>query len=166
MPSRARPSAADLEQARQFLAPAQARLFSRMQLSEQAHALAAFKRLRLRLQGAEQPDLLTAALLHDVGKVRLPLQAWERVLIVLTKALAPGLARRWGAGAPETSPGWRRAFLAAEQHPAWGAEMARGAGVSPLAEALIRRHQEKPSPQSDAAEDVLLRRLQAVDDES
>ena len=44
--------------------------------------------------------------------------------------------------------------------------MARLAGTSPLAVALIRRHQQPSPPESNQEEDDLLRKLQAVDDES
>ncbi len=160
----ARPSAAGLTQARQTLNPAQMALFSRLQASEQAHALEVFGRLAA--QGETQPDLLVAALLHDVGKLRAPLQLWERVMIVLGQAFCPGKVEQWGAAeAPQA--GWRRAFIVARQHPAWGAALARSAGVSPLAEALIRRHQDQlASAASESLEARLLLKLQAVDDES
>ena len=79
---------------------------------------------RLVDQDEHNPDLLAAALLHDVGKSRFPLRLWERVLIVSLKAFFPDRATRWGVGAAK---GWRRALVVAAQHPTWGAEMARQA---------------------------------------
>jgi len=159
----ARPTAADLDQARQTLNPAQMALFGRLQASEQAHAANVLGRLAA--QGETQPDLLAAALLHDVGKLRAPLHLWERVIIVLGQAFFPARVKQWGA-AEQPQAGWRRAFIVARQHPAWGADLAREAGVSPLAEALIRRHQDLLPAAPTSLEDRLLARLQAVDDES
>jgi hypothetical protein len=116
-------------------------------------------------RGENDPDLLRAALLHDAGKIRCPLQLWERTWIVLGKAFLPDLARKWGAAPAdgEKVPVLRRPFIVSEQHPAWGAELALQAGLSPRAADLIRRHQ---SPASDGEDDHLLRVLQSVDDES
>jgi hypothetical protein len=65
--------------------------------------------------------------------------------------------------------GWRRAFVVAVQHPQWGADLAAKAGASPLAVALIRRHQEQQGSLGEAdagSEDSLLARLQSVDNNS
>ncbi|MCI0521173.1 MAG: HD domain-containing protein, partial [Chloroflexi bacterium] len=134
----------------------QMKLFMSMQPGEQAHSLSVMKTLLL--EGEPQPDLMAAALLHDVGKTLHPLHTWERIIIVLFRAAAPSQARRWGQGGAH---GWRRAFAVAEQHPAWGAELALAAGASAQTADLIRRHQEACPPQ-----DGLLRRLQRADGES
>jgi hypothetical protein len=158
------PAVEDLELVQSILTPAQLALFKRLQASEQAHSLRAWRALRA--QGESNPDLQVAALLHDVGKSRFPLKIGERILIVLVKAFCPGCAKRWGAG---PAAGWRRAFVIAAQHPAWGADLAAAAGVSDRAAALIRRHQETFSTAegvSSTLEERLLRKLQAVDDES
>jgi response regulator RpfG family c-di-GMP phosphodiesterase len=60
----------DLELVTSILAPLQLRLFQRMQPSEQAHSIRIVRELMI--QGVENSDLLTAALLHDVGKIRTP----------------------------------------------------------------------------------------------
>ena len=159
----AKPTPAGLAPARALLSPAQMALFSQLQPSEQVHALQVLSRLAA--QGETQPDLLVAALLHDIGKLRAPLRPWERASVVLGKRLFPARVQRWGA-ASQPQDGWRRAFVAAQQHPAWGAALARSAGVSLLTEALIRRHQQPPAPGADSLEDNLLRKLQAVDNES
>jgi len=162
----ARPTASDLALAQGVLAPPLMALFLRLQPSEQTHSLRIL--CQLFKQGENHPDLLAAALLHDVGKSRYPLHGWERVMIVLGKAVLPKQTRRWGQGQPR---GWPRAFVIAEQHPVWGAEMARGAGASPLTVSLIRHHQEVPPPVVCLAEplqieNLLLHRLQGLDDES
>lgn len=160
----------DYSLAIQYLTARQMELFQRMQLSEQAHSL---KMLRCILEkGSTDRDLCVAVLLHDVGKIRLPLSPLERALIVLVRRFCKRCVQRWGRYSEEELkdlPRWRRAFVVAENHPEWGAAYAAAAGVSPLAVALIRRHQERvpDNPGSeDTHEDLLLRILQAVDDSS
>jgi hypothetical protein len=136
-------------------------LFRRMQPAEQLHAYQIFKRLQA--SGPATPELLTAALLQDVGKILVPLSIFDRVLIVLGKRLFRKAARRWADGTPH---GWRLPFVVAEQHAGWGADLASQAGASPLTVELIRRHHDKPlmSPESDT--EHLLKALQAADNES
>lgn len=160
----ARPTPAQLAEARTILSPELMGLFLTMQPGEQAHSLNILKELDE--QGHHEPDLQAAALLHDVGKARHPLRIWERIEIVLTQALLPGRVERWGQGEPI---GWKRPFVIAAQHPAWGAEMAAAAGASPMTIQLIRRHQAKlPEPleisQSTPPEEHFLLCLQMFDD--
>lgn len=157
----AAPASDDLEQARFILSPAEALLFARLQPGEQAHALQVYRKLRA--SGEVARPLLQAALLHDVGKWRCPLWPWERALIVLVKAFAPGLVRRWGQGEPR---GWQRAFVVAEQHPRWGSEMAQAAGADPLTARLIARHQDVLRGEAQSLEEQYLQSLQAADDSS
>jgi hypothetical protein len=160
----------DLDLAASLLTPGQLALFRDMQSSEQAHALRLLSVLIS--QGETNPDLFIAALLHDVGKTRLPLRVWDRVLIVLSSKICPSCVRRWGSYAPEVPLdrlGLRRPFVAAMQHPAWGAELAASRNVSTLAVALIRRHQEKVLSEGTkraSVEDTLLLKLQAADEVS
>ena len=130
-----------------------------MHLSEQHHGLRVLKMLRE--QGETDPDLMVAALLHDVGKSRHRLRVWERVLIVLGKAFFPGQVQRWGQ-APLSK--WNRAFVVAEQHPNWGAALALEAGCSALTVDLIRHHQAESPPQGTSPrERRLLLLLQEAD---
>jgi hypothetical protein len=143
------------------LTPVQLILFRRMQPSEQAHAFHLFKQL---LAGGEtNPDLLTAALLHDVGKILFPLSIFDRIVIVLGKRFFPRSARAWAEGAPQ---GLRRPFVVAEQHAGWGAQLASQAGASQQTVELIRQHHEAFATEPDAHADPLLTALQAADDES
>ena len=163
---RARPSSQDLEQIRSILTPAQMDLFTKMQASEQAHSLTVMKRLNEQKdspQGEERRDLLVAALLHDVGKSRFPLKLAERVIIVLGKALFPEQVKDWGSGDPI---GWRRAFVIAEQHPEWGAQMATEVGTSPLAVELIRFHQNFSPARGVFKNESLIQSLQTADQNS
>jgi hypothetical protein len=142
-----------------LLTPAQQELFARMQLSEQHHGLRVLNMLRE--QGETDPDLMVAALLHDVGKSRYRLRLWERVLIVLGRAFFPDRVRRWGQASLSW---WNRPFVVAEQHPEWGASLALEAGCSSLAVDLIRYHQAESPPQSASPREWrLLHLLQQAD---
>ena len=163
----ARSSPDDFDLVSSVLTPAQFELFKLMQESEQIHSLRVLKTLDD--MGYENIDLETAALLHDVGMIQAPLRSWERALIVIAKALCPDCVRLWGAAPIEdalSSPGWRRAFVVAEQHPAWGADLASQCGTSEMAVSLIARHQEQIQPENvneSSEEDHLLRLLHAAD---
>lgn len=130
----------DDDLARAHLTPALYSLYRQMRRSERQHSLRVLRDL-LNARHRD-PDLLTAALLHDVGKSRLPFYLPEKVLVVLVKACAPHLYRRWGSG---PARGWRRPFAVSIQHPAWGAEMVAGAGGSPQAVLLVGRHADPPA---------------------
>jgi hypothetical protein len=157
----ASPAPEELTLARTYLSPSLLSIFNQMHPSEQAHSLRIARQLIE--QGEAQPDLMAAALLHDCGKNHHPLRLWERVAIVLGKALFPNQAKQWGSGEPK---GWKKAFAVAEQHAEWGARMAAHAGASPLTAALIRRHQFPLNRPAESLEDHLLLRLQRLDDES
>jgi len=138
------------------LLPAQIVLFRRMQPYEQAHAYQVLQRLKA--AGQADPDLLAAALLHDVGKVLDPLSLPDRVLIVLGRHFFGQKAMRWR---DETPGRLRHPFVVAVRHPGWGADLAEQAGASPRTVDLIRRHQDIP-----CIEDPLLAALQSADDEN
>ncbi len=162
----AKPADRDLEGIRQVLTPQQLALFARLPPGEQAHSIHVYCKLIER--GENRPDLMTAALLHDAGKSLYPLCLWERVAIVLAKALARERVKRWGSlpVGEKAMRSWRRPFVIAEQHPAWGADMAAQAGASPLTVSLIRRHHAQGESANPSLEDYLLSILQSVDDES
>ncbi len=75
----------------------------------------------------------------------------------------PERVKKWGEGNPRS---WRRAFVVAAEHPIWGAQMAAESGASSVAVNLIWRHQEPPSTIPKTREDLLLRTLQAADDDT
>ena len=142
-----------------LLSPALMHLFRRMTRAEQQHSLRVMRTLRA--QGYTDPDLLTAALLHDVGKSRYGLNLVERTLVVLIEALWPGRAAHWSRGAPS---GWRRAFVIKAQHPVWSAEDMAAAGASARACTIARRHQERIDPEDTGEMAELVRALQVADD--
>ena len=145
--------------AAQILAPGLYELYRRMRRSERQHSLRVLRDLMA--EGCTQPDLLAAALLHDVGKTQGRFSLPEKVLVVLVRAVAPGLFQEWGSG---SARGWRQPFAVSVQHPAWGAGMAAAAGASPLLVDLIRRHADPAPVPPESEADRLLRRLQTVDD--
>lgn len=147
-----------------WLPPQGVDIFQRMLLRDQRHSLDVCHALRA--AGHDQPDLLAAALLHDVAKTVQPghrLGLVHRVLVVLMEAVKPG----WVAEVARSDPGdWRYPFYVHLHHPEQGAELASKAGCSPLTVALIRRHQVKLTlPPRDETE-RLLAWLQAADDAS
>ncbi|MBP6788060.1 MAG: HD domain-containing protein [Candidatus Promineofilum sp.] len=141
------------------LSPAERVLFDDFSAADQWHSYRVL--CDLRRAGYNNADLWAAALLHDVGKTRFPLSAWDRTLIVVGAALFPNRVGRWGQGAAESR---RRPFVVRAQHPEWGAEMAAAVGSGPVVVELIRRHQDKPPAEDELAD--LLRALQWADDQN
>lgn len=144
----------DRAYAAQKLTPALLTLFETLSHAEQQHGVALCKSLEA--QGAASPDLLVAALLHDVGKTVAPPHLWERVWVVLAEHYAPRLASRLSQGAPH---GFRRGFVTRRMHSQWGAGLVEKAGAAPRVVALIRNHHTLPG------DDAELARLQTMDDE-
>lgn len=140
------------------LSPGELALFDRFSPADQWHSYRVL--CDLRQAGYNDPDLATAALLHDVGKTRYPLSAWDRTVIVVGAVLFPRRSVAWGQGRVDN---WRRPFVVRARHPEWGAEMAAAVGTRPAAVELIRCHQDKVAEAADGSVD-LLRALQWADD--
>ncbi|MEP7287718.1 MAG: HD domain-containing protein [Chloroflexota bacterium] len=126
----------DFEMAAKVLSPSLMVLFRQMRRSEQQHSLNVLRTLRG--WGYDEPPLMVAALLHDVGKSRVPYHLWDRVLVVLARNAAPNAVEQWGAFSPT---GWYRPFAVSVQHPQWSAEMVKAAGADPVTIELIVDHQ-------------------------
>lgn len=135
-------------------------LFNQYAPADKMHVYAVFRTLKV--AGHQNPHLLTAALLHDVGKARYTLSVWDRVWPVLLKKIAPSLYEKWG---DEEPTGWKRPFVIIKQHPEWGAKMAEEAGSHEIVVSLIRRHQVKLN-ETRSEEDHLLSLLQWADDKN
>lgn len=153
----ARPPGAEAEQALSILPSRAWALFRRQSAHDQRHALAVYEALRR--AGWEDPHLLAAALLHDVGKAASRLSVWQRATSVVLGRLAPRLLERLGHG---RSAWWNRPFVTLARHPEVGAAWAEEAGCSPLAVALIRRHHDRLA-RCQSSEDYLVAALQAAD---
>jgi hypothetical protein len=149
----------DYQVVEEVLTPELLALFKRMRASEQHHCIRVM--VALREWGYTDPDLLTAALLHDVGKARYPLTLFGRSAAVVIPAIAPQLAQRWKDGEPR---GLQRPLVIAYHHPEWSAQDMSAAGASQRASNLARRHQSvNHRASADAEEDRLLELLHAAD---
>ena len=154
-------SAQDLEPANTLLSAQQMTLFTKLRPNEQSHALRVLDTLSQ--LGESHPDLLTAALLHDIGKIYHPLRLWERVVIVLGKQFMPQKVEKWGQHNPQ---GWKRPFVVARHHPDWGAALVQEAGASSSVIQLVREHQNHPVQESDSSHHRLLIALQTADNQN
>lgn len=150
----------DLHLARAHLSPALLRLFTQMRHSEQLHSLNVLRAVLA--QGSTPPALATAALLHDVGKVRYPLFVWQKTLAVIIRAVSPALFDRWSMGSPRNM--WMRPFVVSVRHPAWSGELLAQHNAPADAVWLAEHHQDPLERWADHPNAPLLRRLQAADE--
>ena len=152
------PTQVDLQLVRDYLPASLHSLFFCMTSADQAHSIRVCRALIE--QGYRDPDLLSAALLHDVGKTVISPHILERVLYVLANQIAPERVLRWSEAEPR---GWRRAFVIALNHADWGADLVAEHGGSSTTVLLIRRHQSGPEPGQPESDLRLLSLLQAAD---
>jgi hypothetical protein len=145
----ARPAPDDAALLDRYLSPAERALFATMQLADRRHSLDLCARL-LR-DGHADPDLLRAALLHDVGKAAGPIPLPHRVVYSFCAVALPSLAAWLARGNPTA---WRRPFHLAARHPEVGARAAWAAGSSETVVRLIQGHE---SPGSDELSRILYR---------
>jgi hypothetical protein len=147
-----------------WLPPQAVDIFHQMTLRDQRHSLNVLHQVQ---QAApDQPDLLAAALLHDVAKTAQPgrrVRLHHRVLVVLMNAVRPGWVRQVARDEPGS---WRYPFYLHLRHPELGAHLAEQAGCAPLTVELIRRHQHKLQHAPVNETERLLALLQAADDAS
>jgi hypothetical protein len=153
----ARVSPDERREAAQRLSPAALVLIERMPVDAQRHSLNVMRTLQA--GGYDDPDLLTAALLHDVGKVAaddagVHINLWLRGPLVLAEALAPGWLKRQAVDDPDR--GWRYALHVHLEHPRIGAAWAQEAGCTPQVCWLIAHHQDKTSPGHDERSRLLV----------
>ena len=113
-----------------LLTAKQAHLFASMSSVDQHHCLAVAQALAA--QGVQQPDLLRAALIHDVGKSLGRIRLWERVVHVLLLRCAPALVGRVGS---VQAGGFGHGLYLLAHHAHLGAQLAAEAGFS---EATVR----------------------------
>lgn len=152
----------DYALASRYLSAEQLRLFRQMRRGEQLHSLNVLRGVLA--QGDTPPDLATAALLHDVGKIRYPLRLWQKTVAVLTRAFFPALSVRLSAGDPTR---WiNRPYAVYAHHPAWSVELVAPTGASATALWLIAHHADHAENWRTHDQYPLLKRLQAADDQN
>jgi putative nucleotidyltransferase with HDIG domain len=157
----AHPDAAEIAHVSEILEAQLTKLFLGMSPSDQAHALRVLSALQI--DGKTDPDLLAAALLHDVGKSVHRPSVLDRIVVVLANLLFPRKVVQWGESEPM---GWSRPFSIAAQHARWGAELAAAHGASPRLIELIQRHQDLPANEPYSSVDRLLLDLRWADSEN
>ncbi len=134
-----------IKKAAEILSPEAQALFAHQAPQDQRHALAVYETLLE--EGHTNEDLLTAALLHDVGKVAAQIPAWQRGIFVLAKRFAPWALDRvlWngneGQGMPFIPAG---PLVTYAEHAEIGARWAEKIGCSALTVELIRHHEHQP----------------------
>ena len=137
-------------------------LFKKLPTPDQNHSLRVLQTLEL--ENEIDPDLIKAALLHDLGKIRYPLRRWERIFAVLVKTIFPKRYHQWGAGDPS---GLKRPLVVINQHSDWGADLAQQAGSSLTTVWLIRNHESTLDSGSQNNHDlILLNKLQKADNQN
>ncbi|MBZ0295367.1 MAG: HD domain-containing protein [Anaerolineae bacterium] len=150
----------DYDLAADYLSPSLMHCFQQMRRSEQLHSLNVLRDVLA--QGPTPDDLAVAALLHDVGKSRYPFPVWQKTMVVLTRAFAPGLFQRLSAGSEHRF--WQRPFVVSSQHPRWSADIVRDAGASERAVWLVLHHADSLANWPEHPHCYLLKRLKAADD--
>jgi putative nucleotidyltransferase with HDIG domain len=118
-------------------------LFCTMSRRDQAHSIATAARLSVEAPG--DPELLQAALLHDVGKGQQT--TMDRVAYVLLAAIDQGALKRLA----RDGGGVRGALHRSLHHPALGAAMAAQIGCSQRVCQLIARHHRAPADDASLA---------------
>lgn len=129
----ARVSEEEMAVLEQHLEPSQLDLFQGMSPIDQRHCLDVFNALLQK--GHSEPDLLRAALLHDVGKRGIRL--WHRVTGVLLEAFRPTLLEKLAVNRPQS---WLYGFYIYRHHADLSAELAEHNDCSPSVVEIIRQH--------------------------
>jgi len=131
-----------------WVSPAQLEVFDAMHVADRRHGLDVVATLRS--EGATDPELLLAGLLHDAGKGDTGI--WPRVAYSLGQHYGS-----WAWTAAGIVPGWSAALERLRDHAESSARIAAAAGCPPRTVELIR-HQDAP------LDDDAGRLLQLADD--
>jgi HD-like signal output (HDOD) protein len=124
----------ELQWAFDLLPPPAIQLFLRQSLAEQRHALDVALDL---WSGSKDRNLIIAALLHDCGKIKSPLNLLARIYIVVLQRTP----RKTWDFLLHSYPFFSSPLLTAQEHPAWGAELALELGLdSEIVELILNHH--------------------------
>ena len=93
----------------------------------------------LQAAGWRQPDLLAAALLHDLGKAQGRLSLIHRTFIIAARALGTSWVARLALSEPRS---WRYPFYVHLHHAALGAARLQQAGASAALVSLVAAHEQ------------------------
>jgi putative nucleotidyltransferase with HDIG domain len=126
------------ESALKLLTPRQRESFAALSRFDQDHLLCVYRSLKN--EGHADQDLLTAGLLHDIGKQQRAARVRfaDRVARVLMARFAPD---QLVALAQPPATGWRAGLVLAVHHPEFGANHARALGFNERVCELIRHHE-------------------------
>jgi hypothetical protein len=156
------PGEEEWQKVQTLLSPGELVLFEQLPTPDQNHSLRVYETLEA--GGETDLDVMKAALLHDLGKIKHPLKRWERVFAVLVTGLFPRAYLRWGEG--DTS-GLKHSLVIIKNHPAWGGDLAEEAGSSSRMVWLIRNHENQTPTDPYSENDLkLLRKLQNADNQN
>lgn len=123
-------------------------LWVRMYGPDRRHSAAVAREAERCLGHEATPEILVAALLHDVGKIDADLGTWGRVVAtVAAKFAGPDTARLWIKGS-----GFTRKVGLYLHHPEIGADMLEMAGSDTLTVAWAAEHHKPAAEWTVAAE--------------
>lgn len=137
-----------------LLTTEQKTLFYQMAPPYQRHSFVVYGKLVV--DGCDDPEVLRAGLLHDVGKGNVALP--YRVAVVLLDAFCPRLLEALSAESESRS--WRHPFYVAARHAELGALKLTGAGCGGRLVEIVRTHH------GPLAADRWFRRFQEADGDS
>jgi len=135
-----------VEVIQKYLTEQQRSLFDAMPLALQNHSVKVLETLVR--QGHTDRDLLSAALLHDVGKPQTNLPLCYGVLFVLFERFFPSVLRRIASPQPGK---WRYVLYGYLHHSEIGAELLANANGSQELVELVRMHHEQPNSEKQRA---------------
>lgn len=155
-PAEVEPS--DIDWVRSVLSGPEFALFEKLSGHDQVHSVAVARKVIDRLEVSDRDWVVSAALLHDIGKVESGAGVAGRVAAAILDPVVPeGIAIRLAG-----LPGWFGRVGAHLRYTDLGASLLGSVGSDPRVRAWALEHHEPPSGWSIPAD--LGRALQAADD--